>query len=131
MPGGDSFDLGIDVPQPTQYCLSAGKLRDVMEWFDFDDPEYDPVTVARVDDEWLLLDGHSRAFCALLAGETTIRVHDASDDPDVDPEIYRTCREWCRERSVEAVGDLVGDVRSAERYEDEWLGRCENAFGGT
>lgn len=127
----ESFRVPIDDPQPTQYCLSAGKLRGVVAWFDFDNLEYDPLPVARADEdgEWLLLDGHTRAVCALLAGETELRVRDATADDDVDLDVYRTCRDWCGDRDVERVRDLVGETWSAERYEREWLGRCEAAFG--
>jgi len=137
-----AFDLAIGTPQPTQYCLSAGKLRGVLGWFDFDEPEYDPLPVARVDAEhrdggggavdgwtagaeWLLLDGHTRAVCALLAGDRSLTVRDATNDGDVDLDVYRTCRAWCRERGVRSVRDLVGETWSAERYAEEWLARCE------
>lgn len=144
MPGDaiETFELAIGTPEPTQYCLSAKKLRGVLEWFDVDDPTYDPLPVARVEhpandrlptarasDSWLLLDGHTRAVCALLAGERSLLVRDATGDDDVDLETYVTCREWCRDRGVTSVRDLVGEVWSRERYEDEWLGRCEAAFG--
>lgn len=134
----EGFDLALGTPQPTQYCLSAAKLRGVLAWFEFDDPAYDPLPVARDEDapggdddavEWLLLDGHTRAVCALLAGERSLRVRDATDDADVDLDVYRTCREWCRERGVRSVRDLVGETWSAQRYEDEWLGRCERELG--
>jgi hypothetical protein len=123
----DAFELVLGTPQPTQYCLSAAKLRGVLDWFDVDDPAYDPLPVAKDPqaDQWLLLDGHTRAVSALLAGERSLRVRDATDDPDVDLAVYRTCREWCRERGVRSVWDLVGETWSAQRYEDEWLGRCE------
>ena len=127
----DAFDLALGTPQPTQYCLSAAKLRGVLDWFDVDDPAYDPLPVARdaKADEWLLLDGHTRAVCALLAGERSLRVRDATDDADVDLAIYRTCRDWCRERGVRSVRDLVGETWNAQRYEDDWLGRCERELG--
>jgi len=148
MPESDTepFDLAIGTPQPTQYCLSAGKLRGVLAWFDVDDPEYDPLPVARVhaehsgveggaveggdvEAEWLLLDGHTRAVCALLAGERSLSVRDATGDDDVDLDVYLTCRDWCRERGVRSVRDLVGETWSADRYAAEWLARCEAAFG--
>lgn len=149
-PSVNAFELGLDALQPTQYCLSAGKLRAVCSWFDFDDPDYEPLPVARFDvdeaaaeradettvegrakdahDEWLLLDGHTRAVCALLAGERALRVRDATTDDDVDPGPYLTGRDWCMARGVYSVRDLVGETWSARRYEDEWLARCEEVF---
>jgi len=100
----DAFEVRVDALQPTQYCLSAGKLRDAMAWFDFDDPTYEPLEVLEVDSgDRLLLDGHTRAFLAVMAGEDTLRIADATDD--VDPDVYLTCREWCRERDVDSIGD--------------------------
>jgi hypothetical protein len=150
-PDPRAFDLALGTPQPTQYCLSAAKLRGVLDWFDVDDPEYEPLPVARlpaadadaehrgveggaVDDgdaeaEWLLLDGHTRAVCALLAGERSLSVRDATADDDVDLDVYLTCRDWCRERGVHSVRDLVGETWSADRYAAEWLERCERELG--
>jgi hypothetical protein len=139
MADADAFDLAIGTPQPTQYCVSAGKLHGVLEWFDVDDPSYDPLPVARIDPagddppagaEWLLLDGHTRAVCALLAGDRSLSVRDATGDDDVDLDAYRTCRDWCRERGVRSVRDLVGETWSAGRYAAEWLARCERELDG-
>lgn len=139
----EAFDLAIGRPQPTQYCLSAGKLRGVLAWFDVEDPEYEPLPVVRLDvegvdaesdggpagAEWLLLDGHTRAVCALLAGERSLSVRDATADDDADLDVYLTCRDWCRERGVRSVRDLVGETWSERRYEEEWLARCERELG--
>lgn len=111
---------------PTQYCLSIGKLRGVLESFDPDAPTVEPVSIARDADETFLLDGHTRAVCTLLAGESTIRAVD--DTEDVDLGVYRTCRGWCIDRGVETIPDLVGELWSEERYEREWLARCHDAF---
>ena len=68
-------------------------------------------------------------MCALLAGERSLSVRDATADDDVDLDVYRTCRDWCRKRGVRSVWGLVGEPWSERRYEDEWLARCERELG--
>lgn len=117
--------LPIDEPQPSQLYLSRGKLDGVCSWFDPDEPDYEPLPVIELDGEWVLIDGHTRAFVASLAGADELRVvHDTDDHPR---ELYGRCVGWCREAGITAVADLHGRLVSEAAYERLWLDRCRRA----
>ena len=124
MPGPVAVPL--DDLQPTQLYLSEEKMLAIVERLDLVEPDYDPLPVADIDGDLVALDGHHRAFAALLAGADDARVVRASD---VDLEPYRTCVEWCAEAGIESIADLAGRVLDRESYEAEWIERCEDAFG--
>jgi hypothetical protein len=80
-PSGDAEDcppqmpreLPIDAVRPSQLYLSGAKLASVVERFDFEDPDYDPLPAFEHEGSWYLSDGHTRAFAAYLAGAETFR----------------------------------------------------------
>lgn len=129
--------------QPSQTLVSAAKLRSVLGWLDADDPDYDPLAVlpadavrdARppdvdwpggVDADYVLVDGHTRALAAHLAGADRLRV--AVDDPaDAPLSLYARCVGWCREAGLSTPADFVGRIVSADTHEREWIGRCHRA----
>ncbi|WP_330631365.1 hypothetical protein [Halocatena halophila] len=120
-----SFELALSAVRPTQLYLSREKLVGVLEWFDVGAPAYDPLTVISIEDTWYLIDGHTRAFVAFLAGEQTLRlVHDETiyDDPAFP--VYRQCIEWCRAARIETIGDLSGCLVDHQTYERKWIERC-------
>jgi hypothetical protein len=146
----EPFAVVLDALHPSQLFLCETKLLAILEWFDLDDPEYEPLPVAEIDGELVLLDGHHRAFVARLAGADDVRVVRAargssrrssplarsadslplvraSEGADLAP--YRTCVEWCEESGVESVGDLAGRVLDRASYEEKWIERCHDAFG--
>lgn len=117
--------LPIDEPRPSQCYLSRAKLAGVLSWFDPDELAYDPLPAIELDGQWVLIDGHTRAFVAGLAGAEELRVvHDTDDHPR---ELYRRCVDWCREAGIHEVGDLHGRLVSADAYERLWIDRCTRA----
>lgn len=122
----EPFALPVDEPQPSQCYLNGRKLSLATQWFDFDDPTYDPLPVRRLDGEWVLLDGHTRAFLARLAGAEAVPVTPADVPPEAEP-MYARCVEWCREAGVARVGDLVGRVVDADTFVEVWVERCRAA----
>lgn len=120
-----SRTVPIDEPQPSQLFLDGRKLALATEWFDFDDPNYDPVPVVEMDGDLVFTDGHTRAFLALLAGADELRVR--RDDDDLPLALYRRCVEWCRDEEITVVGDLAGRTVNADTYEERWVDRCHEA----
>jgi hypothetical protein len=122
----EPFALPIEAVQPSQLYLDGGKLADVTRWFDFAEPNYDPLPVRRVargrNETWMLTDGHTRAFVAHLAGVDELRVVRDSDDLPMDT--YRRCVEWCEDEGVTEIGDLAGRVLNADEFETRWIERC-------
>lgn len=110
---------------PSQLYLSSEKLADVVSWFDFADPNYDPLPAFEHEGTWYLADGHTRAFVAHLAGETTLRVsRNESIREDHDFDVYLAAIDWCETEGVETVPDLRGRILSPESYEKQWIERC-------
>lgn len=121
----DAFTLPVAAPQPSQCYLNGRKVALACQWFDFDDPDYDPIPVREVDGEWILLDGHTRAFLAAVAGSE--RLHVTETDEDLPMAVYRECVRWCRDEGVTEVADLVGRAVNADTFEEQWVARCHEA----
>lgn len=130
----ESFTVPIDAVQPSQCYLNGRKLALVARWFDFGQPNYDPLPVRKVGSEgdgerrWMLTDGHTRAFVSHLAGADVLRVVQDSDDLQIG--LYRQCVEWCEEEGVTEIGDLTGRVLNADDFEERWVARCRSALEG-
>ena len=124
----DPFALPVEAVQPSQLYLNGRKLSLVTQWFDFAEPNYDPLPVRRVarprgGEVWTLTDGHTRAFVAHLAGAGELRV--VLDRDDLPMDTYRRCVEWCEAEGVTEVADLAGRVLNADEFEERWVERCQ------
>ncbi|PSQ03009.1 histone acetyltransferase [Halobacteriales archaeon QS_5_68_33] len=118
-----------DELHPSQLYISAQKMRDVVEWFDFDDPAHDALPTYILDGDLTLLDGHTRAFVAYLGGVDSLRIQelDDSDTEELNLELYRECLDWCQEEGVTDLSNLVGRVVSHTTYETKWIDRCHSS----
>lgn len=119
-----SSSVPIDELRPSQLYIDASRLRNALEWFNCDDPTYDPVPVLQIEDELLLSDGHTRAFLAYIAGADTLEIVPDPDQSELNIPLYRECMDWCREESVTQVADLVGRVVSQDTFQEKWVTRC-------
>ncbi len=117
------FPIAIDDVRPSQLYVDGLKLSLVTQWFDFADPNYDALPVRKVEDEWMLTDGHTRAFVTYLAGADRLRIVRDTDDLPMD--VYRTCLDWCEEEGVTEIGDLTGRVLNHDDFEEQWIARCQ------
>lgn len=126
----EPFAVALDAVRPSQLYLNGRKLALVTRWFDFENPNYDPLPVRRFEtaggeENWTLTDGHTRAFVAHLAGADELRVVRDSDDLDVD--LYRKCVGWCEDKDVTEISNLAGRVLNADTFEEKWVARCQAA----
>lgn len=119
--------------QPSQLLVSAAKLRGVLAWFDRESLAREPIPVCRparlpvsgpIAAEYVLLDGHTRAFVARCNGLEELPV--SVVDPGEATPVYARCVEWCRGAGVTEPGDLAGRIVSHDRYMGEWVERCRN-----
>lgn len=127
----ESFTVPIDEPQPSQLYVGIHKLRDVLAWFDPEEPAYDPIPVidgeliaSAPNDALVISDGHTRALAAVLAGTDELTV---IYDPDLDTlplATYDTCVGWCLDAGITDPSDLVGRLVSRETYLSAWVERC-------
>ena len=119
-----SFTVSIDDPHPSQLYIDAGKLRELLEWFDADDPQYDPIPLLEIDDTMILSDGHTRAFLAYISGANALEVIEDPDRDELNLELYRECVGWCRDEDITTIADLTGRVVSHETFMERWVARC-------
>jgi hypothetical protein len=137
MPGEQPVEhLPLGALHPSQLLVSAEKLRGVLEWWDADVPDPEPVPYLKpVEDVGLdagvvaanrvvLADGHTRALAAVLSGVETLPVVRDPDREDLSMGVYRECVGWCVAADVRRPADLVGRVVSAETHQREWVDRC-------
>lgn len=140
--GGTVERRDLDDLQPSQLLVSAEKLRDVLAWWDADDPDPEPIPyldpVADLDLDpgvgggegvprgtaVVPSDGHTRLLAAALTGAETVPVVRDPDRDDLSLGVYRECVGWCVEADVRTPADLVGRVVTHERFLDDWVGRC-------
>ena len=119
----------IEAPQPSQLYLDAEKVASVLSWMDLNNPRYEPLPTLDLYGDLVLMDGHTRAFVAHLAGAERIRLDVRSstgwDDPNVP--LYRECVRWCREEGLTEIGDLVGRVLDPDVFRDRWIERCHDS----
>jgi hypothetical protein len=124
--------LPLDEVAPTQLYLSSEKLAGVLAWFDFDEPNYDPLPVFEHEGQWYFSDGHTRAFAAALAGAETLRVErDEQVREEYEFEVYLACLDWCADAGIETIHDLHGRVVDPETYEKRWVERCQSLDTGS
>lgn len=119
----DEFTVPPHEPQPSQLYLNGRKLALATEWFDFDEPNYEPVPVVEMDGDLVLTDGHTRAFLAWVAGTGELRVRQDTDDLDL--ATYRQCVGWCEDEGITEIGDLAGRAVNADTFVEVWVRRCE------
>jgi len=109
--------------QPSQLCISAGKLRLIMEWFNPADIEsFDPIPVKLLDNKILMTDGHTRAIAAHLAGWENVPIY--WDEAELYMRAYAIDIKWCDEENIRSPIDLAGRIVPHKDYERLWRKRC-------
>lgn len=115
--------------QPSQFCISEKKLRDVEGWFDPKDlSAFPPIPVKVLDGVPVMTDGHTRAVAALRAGLDAVPL--AAEEDELDWEMYRECVTACRQRGVFSPADLLPRIISEEAYAEHWDRWCDAMQAG-
>lgn len=110
--------------QPSQLYISSEKLSEVMKMFDPDKLEsIEPIPIKRLGNRIIFVDGHTRAFAALLHDLSEVPV--CWEDEELDWEEYKICVEWCRKEGIHTIADLKNRVVPQKDYEILWYRRCE------
>lgn len=112
--------------QPSRLYLSQDKIQKVTSWYD--SSPMTPIFVRKFAncDDWVITDGHTRAFVASLKGATTIPIQlDEEDYSDAVIKLYEQCIDWCREESISQISDLATRQLSQDDYQVFWIDRCQ------
>lgn len=101
----------FDELRPNNWFLSQEKVERARQA----EGPFQPVQVARIDGEWALLDGHSRAYVAWERGEPGIEAVEVQADHPLYALIHR-------EQRVHHISELR--ILPAEEYKTQWLELC-------
>ncbi|MBM9832265.1 hypothetical protein IAG15_13965 [Enterococcus faecalis] len=113
--------------QPSQFYLSLAKVQGVQSWFD---PEkltnFEPISIKQLDNQWVVVDGHSRLFVAYQMGLKTIPVQLEQEDWNWD--FYRFCIQATKEKNIQSIADLATEILSQTDYETLWIDWCQQIY---
>ncbi len=110
--------------QPSQLYINREKLENLCSRIDFSNSEnVPPIPIKKMRGRWVMMDGHTRAFAAHLAGLDKVLTVPESDE--LDWEAYNICVNWCRDAGITEISDLEDRVIDADSYETRWIGRCK------
>ena len=117
------MEVNIKDLHPTQLYLSEKKLQDIqMLYQSAEIINMDPISVLAFGDCLLIIDGHHRAYQALLAGQKTIS---AEWDKDGGDELYHLYMQACEERKIYSILDLKNHILPEDEYEAKWYNWCD------
>ena len=117
------MEVKITDLHPTQLYLSEKKLQ-AIQMLDqsADIINVDPISVLAFGNRFLIIDGHHRAYQALLAGRDTIS---AEFDRDGGDALYALYAQACEERKITSVLDLKHRILAQDEYEAKWYNWCD------
>ena len=114
--------------QPSQFYISAGKLKAIERWLHPEDLSgFQPIPVKLLDGKPVMTDGHTRAVAALRAGLTAVPL--VWDEDDLDWDMYRACVKACLEKKILSPVDLLTRIIPEEDYREKWDAWCDTRPG--
>lgn len=124
-PSRKIFELRLLDLHPSQLYISSCKLRAVDYLFCCGGASMlQPLPVIKLDQEWVLTDGHTRALALYLKGYQNVKVF---EDPDpIDLDMYRTAVHWCRTEGIKTIADLAPRLVEHSEFERLWIQRCQD-----
>ena len=114
--------MKLDEIQPSQLYISSEKLSRIMKSFSSKPFSIQPIPVKKLSNQIVFVDGHTRAFAALLHRFPKVPVY--WEDEELDWEEYEICVEWCLEEGIYTIADLKNRVVSHQEYKKLWYARC-------
>lgn len=117
--------LKIKDLQPSQLFLSLKKMQRIEDWMAGDD--FEPIVVGKFpnSERTVIIDGHTRTFCAFRCGIKEIEVIFEEEIATDLCFLYQKCIEWCKSSQIISIEDLSDKILSEESYFVEWIERCQ------
>lgn len=115
--------------QVSQLYLSERKINNIRKWITEDNLIKSPISVRRFSncEKLVIIDGHTRLFCALENGITNVPVLLNTGPLTSEIEsLYMTCIDWCIKKSIFNVKDLQTKIVNSHDYQKLWIDRCQN-----
>ena len=118
----ETFLMEVNKIQPSQLYISSRKLSSVMKNFASKPSLMESIPIKKLGDRIVFVDGHTRAFAALLHRFPKIPVY--WEDEELDWEEYEICVRWCLEEKIHTTADLKNRIISHQQYKKLWYERC-------
>lgn len=106
--------------QPSQLYISREKLQSVASWLNVTLAKQITLPVILIQGQYVLSDGHTRAYACWKLGMDGVFV--SLDLDELDRNIYETCVHWCKEANITEISNLT--MLTQEQYEICWIKRC-------
>jgi hypothetical protein len=128
------MNLSIEELGVSQLYLSEDKIHNVQSWFNPSKiKDYEPLPVRDFygKGQYVLTDGHSRAYLYYKSGITSIPVVIDQDDIvtcGLGTSLYREYIAWCERYHIHTVKDLEHRIIPSDDYNFLWLKRCDRHY---
>ena len=117
-------EIKLEELQPSQFYISAKKLRDIERWFNPTDfSGFEPIPVKMLDGLPVMTDGHTRAVAAIRVGLDAVPC--IWEEEELDWDMYRACVKACQEQNILSPADLLKRIVSEEDYKEKWDKWCD------
>ena len=117
-------EIKLEEMQPSQFYISAKKLRNIERWFNPTDlTGFEPIPVKMLDGLPVMTDGHTRAVAAIRAGLDAVPC--IWEEEELDWDMYRACVKACQEQNILSPADLLKRIVSEEDYKEKWDKWCD------
>ena len=111
-----TFMMKLDKIQPSELYISSEKLGNIVRSHEkLKLIIIEPVPIKRLGSEIVFVEGHTRAFAALLRGLSEIPVF--WEDEELDWDLYEICVKWRVEEGIHRIEDLESRIVSQQEYE--------------
>lgn len=110
--------LPISILQPSQFFIDEGKLANIDAYM-LEEEIYLPV--ALIDDEYVLLDGHTRAYSLYSNSQRMVNCYFDTYDESIKEFVY-----LAKEQNILNVSQM--EILTSEEYKIQWHGFCDAFF---
>ncbi|MCU7558476.1 hypothetical protein [Macrococcus capreoli] len=118
--------MNIDDLKLTQLYLNQRKVNEIGEWLDDNSIQNTIISVIHYDNQFYIVDGHTRCFVAFNAGITEIPIELYDIDPNsVELKLYIECMKWCEENDIHHISDLSSRIVDETSFKQLWINKCK------
>ncbi|WP_414051434.1 hypothetical protein [Macrococcus animalis] len=118
--------MNIDDLKLTQLYLNQRKVNEIGEWLDDNSIQNTIISVIHYDNQFYIVDGHTRCFVAFNAGITQIPNEIYDIDPNsVEMKLYFECMKWCKDSNIRHISDLSTRIVPEDSFNQLWINKCK------
>lgn len=118
--------IDIEKIQPSQLFINRSKLDMIKQnYCTTNVEEIPPIPIIHLNEEYIYVDGHTRAFYLWSRGEKKILTYIYTEN-DIDLREYEIFVNWCKEENIRKISDLELRIIENYDYEKRWIKRCES-----